>query len=420
MAELGCIADDLTGATDIAENLARTGRRVRFSVGVPAETLDGSDSDALVIALKTRTTGSTDAVSQSLGALRALVCAGVDQVFFKYCSTFDSTALGNIGPVSDALAKELGVNLCVFAPSYPGNQRTVFRAHLFVGDRLLSESGMATHPLTPMTDPNLVRVLSRQTAEPVSAVFLETVEAGPGAVSDALAALEAGGFRRILVDAVTEEHLRTIAQATAGHRLITGGAALAAHLPWNPAGLHRSGRFHPAQAPGRLVVCGSASQATRHQIAHARGTFQVHAVDVARAMADPAGEVSRLTQLAQIVLSGGSSLIHSQADPELLERVQLEHGVATAGRAIERVLAEVVTTLVERGQHAVIVGGGETSGAVVQRLGLADLDVGPSAAPEFPGCRPQETGRRSTFYSSPATSAPRTSSTQHGGSPSDR
>jgi uncharacterized protein YgbK (DUF1537 family) len=162
---LGVIADDHTGATDVASMLVRSGLRTVQIIGVPlaSAAIDLTEIDAVVVALKSRNIDPAEAIVQSLDALRWLQQQGAQRFYFKYCSTFDSTAQGNIGPVTDALMLALKTHYTIACPAFPENQRTIFKGHLFVGDQLLSDSGMRHHPLTPMTDSNLMRVLGAQT-----------------------------------------------------------------------------------------------------------------------------------------------------------------------------------------------------------------------------------------------------------------
>ncbi|NIF69409.1 four-carbon acid sugar kinase family protein, partial [Burkholderia sp. Ap-962] len=231
---LGCIADDFTGATDLANMLVRSGMRTIQTIGVP-EAGASLDADAIIVALKSRTIAPADAVAQSLAALDWLRAQGCRQIYFKYCSTFDSTAAGNIGPVADALAKALGADqqLAIACPAFPENGRTIYRGHLFVGDALLSESGMEHHPLTPMTDANLVRVLQAQTPSKVGLVRHDIIARGAQAVRDAFAALRADGVRYAITDALSDADLHVVGEACADHALVTGGSGIALGLPAN-------------------------------------------------------------------------------------------------------------------------------------------------------------------------------------------
>src|SRR4051794_10628309 len=272
---LGCIADDFTGATDLASMLVRNGMRTVQVIGVPAAGEPPPDADAIVVALKSRTIPAGDAVRQSLAALAWLQGAGCGQFFFKYCSTFDSTDQGNIGPVADALIAALDCGFAIACPAFPANARSVFQGHLFVGSVLLNESGMQDHPLTPMRDPNLVRVLSRQTEGPVALVPLGVADAGAAAIRRAIAGLREQARRYAIVDAVSDAHLLSIGEAVSGHALVTGGSGVAMGLPDNfrRLGLLRAEADAASlEAPpgAAAVLAGSCSRATLFQVATAR------------------------------------------------------------------------------------------------------------------------------------------------------
>ena len=226
---LGCIADDFTGATDLANNLLRTGKRVIQTISIPSGPLK-EDADAVVVALKSRTIAASEAVAQSLAALAWLRAQGATQIYFKYCSTFHSTPQGNIGPVTDALMDALGTDFTIACPAFPENGRTVFKGYLFVGDELLHESGMRNHPLTPMTDSNLVRVLQSQTQRRVGLIDYRTVSQGTAAIEKRIAALRAAGISMAVVDAISNDDLRSMGLALAGFPLITAGSGVAIGL----------------------------------------------------------------------------------------------------------------------------------------------------------------------------------------------
>ena len=259
---LGCIADDFTGATDLANNLVRGGMRVVQAIGVPAGPLDTA-ADAVVVALKSRTIAAPEAVAQSLAALRWLQAQGARQIYFKYCSTFDSTAQGNIGPVAEALMDALGADFTIATPAFPDNQRTVFKGHLFVGDVLLSDSGMRDHPLTPMTDANLVRVLQAQCRRKVGLIDYKTVGAGAEAIARRIAQLRADGVAIAIVDALNNDDLLRLGPALKGMALVTAGSGVAIALPAN-FGLQASARAAELPRAGGMqaVVSGSCSAAT--------------------------------------------------------------------------------------------------------------------------------------------------------------
>ncbi|TPG44825.1 four-carbon acid sugar kinase family protein [Roseomonas nepalensis] len=381
---LGCVADDFTGATDLASTLVRGGMSAVQVIGVPDGPLP--EADAVVVALKSRTNPARDAVRDSLAALDALRAAGCARFFFKYCSTFDSTDEGNIGPVADALLERLGAPFALACPAFPANGRSVYRGHLFVGDALLSESGMKDHPLTPMRDANLVRVLGRQTAGRVGLVNLPVVGRGAAAIRDAMAALAAGGHRYAIVDAVTEADLMAIGEAAAEHPLVTGGSGVAMGLPGN---FRRRGRLPPRDAaalPARrglgAVLAGSCSPATLGQVAAARTALPVLELDPLETP-DAAALARRALDWAEGRL-GAPIVIAASAPPGKVAALQARIGRDAAGALVEEALAAVAEGLVARGVGQLVVAGGETSGAVVSRLGLRALRIGAEIDPGVP------------------------------------
>jgi uncharacterized protein YgbK (DUF1537 family) len=385
---LGCIADDLTGATDLANTLVRQGMRTVQVIGVPPAGEPLPAADAIVVALKSRTIPAAEAVAMSRAALERLRAAGTRQYFFKYCSTFDSTDRGNIGPVADALLADLGETFAIACPAFPENRRTIYLGHLFVGDVLLSDSSMRSHPLTPMTDANLVRVLGRQTTAKVGLVPFGVVNRGPQVIAADFARLRAEGAAYAIVDAVEDRHLLDIGAACADLRLITGGSGIALGLPEN---FRRRGLLPttggadvlPAIGGDAAVIAGSCSAATLAQIDHMKQARPAYAVDP---MALAAGEdiVGRALAWARERQAGGPVLIYASAPPEQVARTQEKLGRERAGEMIERALAEIAAGLVAAGVRRLIVAGGETAGAVVQRLGVKALRIGPQIDPGVP------------------------------------
>ncbi len=384
---LGAIADDFTGATDLANTLVRRGMRTVQLIGVPTE-LAPDDIDAVVIALKSRTIAAEAAVEQSLAALRWLQSAGARQILFKYCSTFDSTDRGNIGPVADALLTALEEDLTVFCPAFPENGRTIYRGYLFVGDTLLSESGMRDHPLTPMRDPNLCRVLARQTPHKVGLVPLQVVDRGATAVRAEFGRLRAGGVRHAVLDAVRDSDLLTLGEALADMRLITGGSGIALGLPEN---FRRAGLLTPSQRADQLppvrggaaVISGSCSVVTLGQVSSMRRTHPVFDIDpLALAAGEPV--VTRALEWARPLLGDKALLISASAAPDRVRAAQERIGRERAGSLVESALAEIARGLSELGVRRLVVAGGETSGAVVQALGVRGLRIGPQIDPGVP------------------------------------
>jgi 3-dehydrotetronate 4-kinase len=384
---LGCVADDFTGATDLASMLVKNGMTCVQVIGVPTGPLP--EADAVVVALKSRTAPVAQAIAESLAAAEALLAAGAKQLFFKYCSTFDSTDAGNIGPVADALLKRLGAGFAIACPAFPANGRSIFQGHLFVGQRLLSESGMENHPLTPMTDPDLVRVLSRQTDGGVGLVPFAVVEQGAAAIRRDFTRLTDQGRRYAIVDAVSDAHLFAIGEAVAGQALVTGGSGVAMGLPANfrAAGLlpeRGDAAALPAPQGFCAVVAGSCSRATLGQIGFARDHAPVLELD---ALATP--DAAALARQALDWVEGKLDparpvVIAASALPEKVAALQAKLGRETAGALVEDALAAVAEGLVARGVQRLVVAGGETSGAVVQRLGVTSLRIGAEIDPGVP------------------------------------
>jgi uncharacterized protein YgbK (DUF1537 family) len=391
---LGCIADDFTGATDLASTLVRGGMRTVQLIGIP--TGPAPDADAVVIALKSRTTPAGDAVRDSLAALRWLQQAGCQQVFQKYCSTFDSTDEGNIGPVGDALIVALGCGFALACPAFPANKRSVFQGHLFVGATLLNESGMEHHPLTPMRDANLVRVLSRQTEGTVGLIPFATVVQGADAIRRAMNALKERGTRYAIVDAVTEADLLAIGTAAAGQALVTGGSGVAMGLPDNfrKAGLlHDSGDVSalPTVSGHSAVLAGSCSRATLFQIATARDRVPTLELDPL-GTPNAAALAQQALDWAEGKLGDAPIVIAASGSPERVSALQQALGRDAAGALVEQALATIAAGLVERGVRRMVVAGGETSGAVVSRLGVQRLRIGAEIDPGVPWTYAEGTG----------------------------
>lgn len=385
---LGCIADDFTGATDLASMLVRNGMRAVQLIGVPDAATPVPDADAVIVALKSRTAPVGEAVRDSIAALQWLQAAGCRQFFFKYCSTFDSTDEGNIGPVADALMKALGGGIAIACPAFPANARSVFQGHLFVGSALLNESGMENHPLTPMRDANLVRVLSRQTEAPVGLVPYADVARGVGAIRAALTRLRDQGRRYAIVDAVDDAHLHAIGAAVDNHPLITGGSGVAMGLPANfrRAGLlpeRGDAGVLPDVAGKAAVVAGSCSRATLAQIGIARDQVPTLELD-ALTTPDAATLAAQALDWAEGRLGDLPVVIAASAPPDKVAALQAKLGREQAGALVEATLAAVTEGLVARGVRRLVVAGGETSGAVVQRLGVRSLRIGAEIAPGVP------------------------------------
>lgn len=386
---LGCIADDFTGATDLASMLVRHGMRTVQLIGLPDQPLDIGDAQALVIALKTRNIPARDAIDQSLRALAWLRKQGVRQTLFKYCSTFDSTDVGNIGQVSEALLEGLGEDFTIACPALPENNRTVYQGHLFVGEQLLAASSMRYHPLTPMNDSNLVAVLGRQSQGKVGLIPFSTVDQGPDAIREAISRLRDAGVRQAIADAMTDRHLISLGHAAEDLKLVTGGSGIAMGLPDN---FRDSGLLGHSLKAGRLpsieghaaILAGSCSSATLGQIEKFRSSgLPVYRLDV-RALCQGRDEVGRVLDWAKGRLSTEPLLISSSDSPMEVAEIQRTFSREKAGAAVEQAMAAIGQGLLDLGVRRFVLAGGETSGAVVKALKVRGLRIGPTIDPGVP------------------------------------
>lgn len=383
---LGCIGDDFTGSSDLANTLAKAGMAVVQYSGVPSVPAPAA-VEAGVVALKSRSIPAAEAIRQSLDALKWLQDQGCKQFFFKYCSTFDSTDEGNIGPVAEALAAALSADQVIVCPAFPGTGRAVFQGHLFVKDQLLSDSPMKDHPLTPMRDADLRRVLARQTRGAVGHVPMTIVTAGSDAIRKALAAQAQQNRKLIVVDAIHDDDLLAIGAAARDSVLVTGGSGVAMGLPANfaTAGLISGGKTEWQGQAGRCaVLSGSCSEATRNQLAvHAKTSAQFE-IDVARVMRD---EITPDALVSWVLAADGVPVLYSSASPQSVQAVQAEFGVTAVAERLDRLFGDLAKALVAAGIERLVVAGGETSGAVVEALGLAALSMGPEIDPGVPAMR---------------------------------
>ena len=384
---LGCIADDFTGATDLANNLVRAGMRVVQTIGVPNAPLS-AEVDAVVVALKSRTIAPQDAIDQSLQALQWLQTQAAQQIYFKYCSTFDSTAQGNIGPVTEALMQALQTDFTIATPAFPDNGRTVFKGYLFVGDVLLNESGMQHHPLTPMTDANLVRVMQAQCTSKVGLLNHKTIALGTASIGQEITNLKQQGVRIAIVDAVSNDDLMRLGPALKGMPLVTAGSGVAIGLPQNFGLLPTPQASVLPKASGlQAVVSGSCSQATNRQVAHFKATGRpAFLIDPLHLKGSWEDLVQEALAWAEGHLASGPVLVYSTATPESVQAVQSQLGVEVAGHQVEQALAAIARGLVQQGVHQLVIAGGETSGACVQALAIEQLQIGPQIDPGVPWC----------------------------------
>ncbi len=377
--KLGVIADDFTGASDIGLTLAEGGFRVAQVNGVPEgpTPFDAVNRpDAVVVALKSRTEPVDQAVANALAACDWLRAQGAKQIVFKVCSTFDSTPKGNIGPVLDALAQRLGATTVPVCPAFPENGRSVYQGHLFVGDRLLNESGMQDHPLTPMTDPDLRRVLAAQSQTPVGHIPAGTVRCGAGAIETTLS--ETSGH--LIVDAIEDDDLRQIGQAARALPLLCGGSGIAIGLPANHGATPATPGWQPISGPG-VVLSGSCSRATRAQVETYRSLAPAREITAEAAVN---GTISVLELVDWVLAQDRPPLIYSSADPEVVRGAQTRFGRGRAAAAIEELFAQLAAALARAGVRRIVVAGGETSGAVTRGLNADLLHIGPRIAPGVP------------------------------------
>ncbi|WP_283249355.1 3-oxo-tetronate kinase [Serratia plymuthica] len=388
---LGVIADDFTGATDIAGFLVENGLSTVQLNGVPQETVR-VDAQAVVISLKSRSCEPSQAIEQSLQALAWLKRQGCRQFYFKYCSTFDSTAQGNIGPVTDALLEALGESQTVISPALPVNGRTVYQGYLFVLGQLLSESGMRHHPVTPMTDSNLLRLMEAQAQGKCGLVTAAEMDRGAEAVTEKLQLLAQQGVRYVVLDTLNERHLLTQGEALKNMTLVTGGSGLAIGLArqWAQPGQGSPQNAGAPQGEKAVVLSGSCSVMTNQQVARYRQQAPAMAIDVARCLTE-ADRTMYVKELADWVQQQANAplapLLYATAEPEKLRQVQQQYGMAATSQAVESLFAGVVKQLRQHGFSRFIVAGGETSGVVTQALGIRGFHIGPSISPGVPWVR---------------------------------
>jgi 3-dehydrotetronate 4-kinase len=390
---LGCIADDLTGATDLSLMLSREGLRTVQTTGLPGDELDLARADAVVVALKSRTIPAVDAVARSLAAADWLLAAGARRLFFKYCSTFDSTDHGNIGPVAEALLRRLATPFTIACPAFPATGRSIYQGHLFVNGAPLNESGMRDHPLTPMRDSDLRRVLQRQTVLKVGHVAYADVEGGDAAIAKAFERERDSGRAIAIVDALNDAHLRAIGRAAANLALITGGSGVAIGLPaaYRDAGLIDALTPPPlaiAAPRGRAVIlAGSCSPATRGQVEVAikagGPSFRLDPIAIGEGRLTPQQVIGWLVDQP----AASTPLVYSSDDPERVRAAQETIGQARAGQVVEELIAAIAAALPAQGFSRILVAGGETSGAVVNALGVKALSIGPEIDPGVPWTR---------------------------------
>ncbi|OML06590.1 3-oxo-tetronate kinase [Yersinia pestis] len=407
--QLGVIADDFTGATDIASFMSDSGWKVVQFIEVPtSNNLCPPNADAVVIALKSRSIPAAEAIEQSLACLQWLKeCAQARQIYFKYCSTFDSTPAGNIGQVSDALMSAAGVQQLVHCPALPQNKRTVVHAHLFVNGVLLNQSGMENHPLNPMRDADLRRVLAPQIHGAVGSLNLDAIQQGTLAIHQRLVALSAQGCNHVIADTLTPADLDQLALALAQQPLLAGGSGLGGALAKRFPSIFISGAASTLDAASTsgatkfafpikrktVVLSGSCSAMTQQQVSTYCQQAAHFALDVGRCLEVNSGYIN---DIADWVMAHScealAPLVYATQPSDIIREIQQQYGEQQASLAVEAAFAGLANELLARGVNTFIVAGGETSGTVVKQLGVNMLEIGQSIAPGVPWVRDPQRG----------------------------
>lgn len=386
---LGCIADDLTGATDLAMILVREGMKTVQVVGVPEPGSPLPDADAVVIALKSRTIPADEAIEMSLAACDWLQAAGAQQIFFKYCSTFDSTKDGNIGPVTDALMEKLDCPQTIACPSFPENGRSVYKGHLFVNDVLLSESSLRNHPLTPMHDSNLNRVLSEQSKSTIRNIYYDEIDQGSQTILTSFQRQMENSPTIFIMDAINDEHLLFIGSACHGMKLVTGGSAIAQGLPDNfrfDGLLPKKSPIQDFSAPSgsSVILSGSCSETTLAQLDHAKSHVPHFRINATEILQNKPVLENALTWAEDVLQSGGPILFYSSDTPDAISKIQHGEKPVELGSKIETVMGDIASHLKDMGVRRFVVAGGETSGAVISALNVKTMEIGPAIDPGVP------------------------------------
>lgn len=385
---LGCIADDFTGATDLANMLVKGGLKTIQLLGTPRKSDVVPSVDAVIIALKTRTIPVEEAIEQSLRALNWLKSAGAEKFFFKYCSTFDSTDDGNIGPVIDALMADLETPFTIACPAFPETERTIFKGHLFVGDKLLSDSPMRYHPLTPMTDSNLVSTLSRQTSQKVGLVQYTDILGGPSEIRKAFDQLRKEDVAIAITDVLNDEHLYFLGEAVKDFKLITGGSGIALGLPsqLKSRNNHKekvTAHKLPKVLGKELILSGSCSEMTLAQVnefSKKYRTLKLNPIELAESNSSLDNAVDWVIQAK----GEEPILVYASAPPDAVNEAQTRLGRDLASSTVENALAKIASAAVQNGFRRIVVAGGETAGAVVSNLGIKGIMIGEQIDPGVP------------------------------------
>lgn len=386
--KLGVIADDFTGATDIASFMVNAGWRVVQQIGVPDVDLIAPDVDAIVISLKSRSCPVETAISETLASARWLKSQGAAQLFFKYCSTFDSTAAGNIGPVADALMQAFNIQKTIFCPALSAYGRTVVHGHLFVNGQLLNESGMQNHPVTPMTDANLCRVLAAQSTHAVGLINYACIDAGVAAIRESIAAQQAKGIQFFVVDTLNDAQLQIIAEAVHTFELVTGGSGLGGALAaLDVAGQPRTRVSLRPTHNKTIILSGSCSVMTNQQVAYyCESGAPNRAINVEQAIHNTtyAAELTEWVMSQYQANIKQAPLVYATQSPQHLQEIQAKWGAHVASCAVEQLFSQIAQNLLQQGVQNFIVAGGETSGAITQALKIKEFEIGDTVAPGVP------------------------------------
>jgi len=380
----GVVADDLTGGMETAAMLVAQGVDCGF-VTDPAALAQEPERPAYVVAQKTRVIAADLAVAKMEAGARALLDRGARQLFFKYCATFDSTDQGNIGPVADMLLRVAGADRTAFCPGSPELLRTVYSGHLFLGTQLVSESPKRHDPLTPMTDPDLVRVLQRQSKTGVGLLHYPLLRAGAEALEAAIARQMAEGKQFFIIDSVTNDDLATIARLTRDWKVMTGNATIVQYYPplWKALGLVATDAAVTSLPPvrgGGMVLSGSCADRTLEQLAAFEAARPVLRLDLL-STPDAASAINEAMNWALPRLNEGPVAIATSASPEAVRAAQDRYGRDGAAALAEAILGGLALALKQAGVRRFVVAGGETSGSIVEHLGVKRLRVGAYGGP---------------------------------------
>lgn len=381
---LGVIADDFTGASDIASFLVENGLSTVQMNGVP-KTLLNSSVGAVVISLKSRSNPVNEAIEQSLSALQWLKENGCTKFYFKYCSTFDSTYRGNIGPVTDALLDALNENFTVVTPALPVNGRTIFNGYLFVGNVLLSESGMRNHPITPMKDSNIVRLMDSQSKGKTGLVPYSEVIQGAERVKARFAELRSQGYRYAVVDAIDNSQLAILAEAIADLKLVTGGSGLGAYMAARLSSNEKGIKPFVPQKDKAVVLSGSCSVMTNKQVNAYKAKASHIYLDVEKILSQEDYIDELYNETIKHLNEPLAPIVYATVPPEKLHDIQEKFGGQRTSHAIENAFAQLAIRLKnEAGVVNFITAGGETSSIIVQKLGFTGFHIGKQIAPGVP------------------------------------